>query len=84
MFKWFTKKEEKIEQTVESVNITHPLMDSVEKILNKTNLSPKNDSTDIRNLRQPGPSFFEYFLTFYIETLDTTKDLFTQTKERLL
>lgn len=32
MFEWFTKKEEKIEQTVESVNITHPLMDSVEKI----------------------------------------------------
>lgn len=144
MFTWFTKKEEKIEQTVESVNTTHPLMASVEKILNKSNLSPKgifeefvrktykdnlnslyqyrvecsdanlndeclriscvdsiicfynintdefhylspkNDSTDIRNLRQPSPSWFEYFLTFYVETLDTTEDLFVQTKERLL
>lgn len=41
MFNWFNKKEEKIDQTVESVNTTHPLMASVEKILNKTNISPK-------------------------------------------
>ncbi len=145
MFKWFTKKEEKIEQTVESVNTTHPLMASVEKILNKTNLSPKgifeefvrktykdnlnslyqyhvecsdinlNDEclrvsfinqtkticfynivqdkfyyvsvkdtvTKIRKHITPGYDWFEHFLEFYIKTLDTTEDLFVQTKERL-
>lgn len=144
MFKWFNKKEEKIEQIVELVDtFTHPLMASVEKILNKTNISPKevfeefvrktykdnlnslyqyhvecsdinlNDEclrvsfinqticfynivqdkfyyvsvkdtvTNIRKHIIPGYDWFEHFLEFYIETLDTTEDLFVQTKERL-
>ena len=143
MFNWFNKKEEKIDQTVESVNTTHPLMASVEKILNKTNISPKEvfeefvrktykdnlDSLHQYNVKcsrlnldeellrisyvnnavcfyhidgdtfyyiQPRESNiddrdfvivcnngYEELLENYITSLDTTEDLFTQTKERL-